>query len=91
MCAPRRENPIRKMIAIRFVFTGFLWMAAVLTSSAEINQNQFLDVTGGSGITYFGQSYAVAWGDSNHDGWPDLHHEPLDTSKFISQSWKWNF
>ena len=34
-------------------------------------QIQFTDVTDGSGISYFGESYGSSWGDYNGDGWPD--------------------
>lgn len=33
----------------------------------------FSDVTDSAGLTHFGQSWGVAWGDFNNDGWPDLY------------------
>lgn len=49
----------------------------ILTAHSAVAQVQFEDVTGASGITYWGESYGASWGDVNGDGRPDLfvnHH-----------------
>jgi len=67
----------------------FLWPAAitlVLAASYSGAQTAFTDVTSGSGVAHFSETYGASWGDVNGDGFPDLFVSNHRTMKSLFQN-----
>jgi len=59
------------------IFKSIKWVvfvACLIFVSSAVSENiAFSDATEEAGVAHSGDSWGVAWGDFNNDGWPDLY------------------